>query len=66
MAALEKEKAVLEAELARPEVYSNGEKARAVKLRLDNCAAAIETQTAAWESLAEELERASRLEDAAD
>ena len=70
IAELENEKAALEAELARPEVYSSGEKARAVKLRLDNCAAAIETKTAEWESLAAELETelkpASRPEDAAD
>jgi ATP-binding cassette subfamily F protein 3 len=55
---LESEKIRLEAELARPEVYSNGEKAKAVKLRLDNCAAAIDAKTAEWEKLAAELETA--------
>jgi ATP-binding cassette subfamily F protein 3 len=55
---LENEKTRLEAELARPEVYSNGEKAKAVKLRLDNHTAAIEAKTAEWETLAAELEAA--------
>ena len=55
---LESEKTRLEAELARPEVYANGEKARAVKLMLDNRAAAVETKTAEWEALAAELEAA--------
>jgi ATP-binding cassette subfamily F protein 3 len=55
---LESEKARLEAELARPEVYANGEQARAVKLKLDQCAAAIESKSAEWEALAAELETA--------
>jgi ATP-binding cassette subfamily F protein 3 len=49
--ALEKEKSRLEAELSDPEVYSNGEKAKAVKLKLDECTAAIAEKTAAWEAL---------------
>jgi len=48
---LEKEKVRLEAELSLPAVYSNGEKARAVKLRLDECVAEIEAKTAEWEKL---------------
>jgi len=48
---LEKEKSRLEAELSNPEVYSNGEKAKAVKLKLDECAAAIAEKTAEWEAL---------------
>jgi ATP-binding cassette subfamily F protein 3 len=52
--ALEKEKARLEAELSSPEVYSNGEKAKAVKLKLDECAAAIAEKTAEWEALTAE------------
>ena len=52
---LEKEKSRLEAELSRPEVYSNGEKAKAVKLKLDECAAAIAEKTAGWEALTAEL-----------
>jgi ATP-binding cassette subfamily F protein 3 len=49
--ALEKEKSRLEAELSSPAVYSNGEKAKAVKLKLDECAAAIAKKTAEWEAL---------------
>jgi ATP-binding cassette subfamily F protein 3 len=52
---LEKEKARLETELSNPEVYSNGEKARAVKLKLDECTAAIRDKTAEWEALTAEL-----------
>ena len=48
---LEKEKSRLETELSNPEVYSNGEKAKAVKLKLDECAAAIAEKTAEWEAL---------------
>jgi ATP-binding cassette subfamily F protein 3 len=51
---LEKEKNRLEAELSNPAVYSNGEKARAVKLKLDECTAAITEKTAEWEALAAE------------
>jgi ATP-binding cassette subfamily F protein 3 len=46
--ALEAEKALFENELAKPEVYSFGERAKAVKLKLDACAAAIEAKTAEW------------------
>ncbi|MCL1931870.1 MAG: ABC transporter ATP-binding protein, partial [Treponema sp.] len=52
---LEKEKSRLETELSNPEVYSNGEKAKAVKLKLDECAAAIAQKTAEWEALTAEL-----------
>ena len=48
---LEKEKNRLETELSNPEVYSNGEKAKAVKLKLDECTAAITEKTAEWEAL---------------
>ena len=48
---LEKEKFRLEAELSHPAVYSNGEKARAVKLKLDECVAEIEAKTEEWEKL---------------
>ena len=54
---LEKEKTRLEAELARPDVYSNGERAREVKLKLDECAAAIEVKTREWEAIASEAEK---------
>jgi ATP-binding cassette subfamily F protein 3 len=54
---LEAEKAQWEAELSRPEVYSSGEKAKAVKQKLDECAAAIKVKTAEWEKLAAQLEK---------
>jgi ATP-binding cassette subfamily F protein 3 len=55
---LEAEKAALETELARPGVYSSGEKARDVKRKLDEVAAAVEGKTREWEKAAEELEKA--------
>jgi ATP-binding cassette subfamily F protein 3 len=57
---LEAEKAVLEAELGRPDVYSNGEKARAVKARLDGVTAELEGKGREWEAKAAELEQAER------
>ncbi|MFP3041042.1 ABC-F family ATP-binding cassette domain-containing protein [Treponema primitia] len=57
--ALEAEKATLETELARPDVYSNGEKARAVKARLDGVTAELEGKNREWEAKAAELELAS-------
>jgi len=53
---LESQKAHLEAELSLPEIYSNGEKAKAVKLRLDECEAAIKLKNSEWEAVVEELE----------
>ena len=55
---LEKEKSGLETKLSFPEVYSNGEKARAVKQKLDECDAALAVRTAEWEQIAAELEKA--------
>jgi ATP-binding cassette subfamily F protein 3 len=49
---LENEKSRLEAELSLPAVYSNGEKARAVKQKLDECTDALKTKTAEWEAVA--------------
>ncbi|MDR2370967.1 MAG: ABC-F family ATP-binding cassette domain-containing protein [Treponema sp.] len=57
---LEKEKSRLEAELSLPEVYGSREKAKAVKLRLDKTAAAIDGKTREWEERAAELENAKR------
>jgi len=51
---LEGKKAKLEAELALPEVYSSGEKARAVKAKIDECAVSIEAKTREWEAVAGE------------
>jgi len=52
---LEIKKADKEAELARPDVYSNGEKARGVKQKLDEYAAEIEIKTGEWETITSEL-----------
>jgi len=56
---LEKEKTKLEAELACPDVYSNGEKAKAVKIKLDECIAIIEVKTREWELISKELDNIS-------
>jgi len=58
MEKLEAEKKQLEEKLAKPEVYSSGEKARAAKLALDETAAALEDKSREWESIASELEKA--------
>jgi ATP-binding cassette subfamily F protein 3 len=55
---LEAGKAGLEAQLSRPEVYSSGEKAKAAQEKLKALTGAIEDKTAAWDDLAEELEKA--------
>ena len=52
---LEGEKARLEGDLALPEVYRNGEKARTVRARLAALAGEIEAKTREWESAAGEL-----------
>ncbi|MDR0495905.1 MAG: ABC-F family ATP-binding cassette domain-containing protein [Treponema sp.] len=52
---LESEKTRREADLSRPEVYSNGEKAKAAKQKLDECNAAIRDKTSEWEMLAEKM-----------
>ena len=54
---LENEKSRLEAELARPDVYSVGEKAKEVKQKLDECTASIEEKTHEWEKTALELKK---------
>jgi ATP-binding cassette subfamily F protein 3 len=55
---LEKEKVRLETDLSRPEVYSNGEKAKAVKQKLDEVDAAVVQKNAEWEAVAAKLEEA--------
>jgi ATP-binding cassette subfamily F protein 3 len=55
---LEAEKAALETELARPNVYSNGETARAVTARLNGVSAELEGKGREWETKAAELESA--------
>ena len=53
---LEIEKSGFEEELSQPEVYSNGEKAREIKLKLDKTVFALEAKSREWEKIAEELE----------
>jgi ATP-binding cassette subfamily F protein 3 len=48
---LEKTKTALEAELALPEVYSNGENTKAVKQKLDETTSMIETKSHEWEEI---------------
>jgi ATP-binding cassette subfamily F protein 3 len=54
---LETEKAKWEAELSLPEVYSNGEKAKAVQQKLEACTAALRGKTAEWEILADQIKQ---------
>ncbi|MDR2782410.1 MAG: ABC-F family ATP-binding cassette domain-containing protein [Treponema sp.] len=49
---LEDEKRRLESELGKPEVYSNGEKARAIQSKLADVAYRIEVKTKEWEEIA--------------
>ncbi|MCL2138970.1 MAG: ABC transporter C-terminal domain-containing protein, partial [Treponema sp.] len=49
---LEKEKSSLELELANPQVYSDGIKAKFVKQKLDECEAALIDKNNEWEILA--------------
>jgi ATP-binding cassette subfamily F protein 3 len=53
---LEKTKCALEAELSMPHIYSNTEKAREVKIKIDECTASIEKKTAEWEEAVKELQ----------
>ncbi|MDR3147118.1 MAG: ATP-binding cassette domain-containing protein [Treponema sp.] len=55
--ALEAEKARLEAELSDPAVYSSGEKAKAVQLKLKAMEKGIAEKTSAWEEAAQHLEK---------
>jgi ATP-binding cassette subfamily F protein 3 len=52
---LEAERTGLEAELARPAVYSDGKKARDIQLKLNTLAGDIEAKTREWEDKAGEL-----------
>ena len=45
----------LEAKMADPAVYSNGEKAKAVQRELDEVASQIEAKTSEWEAASEAL-----------
>ena len=52
---LEEKQKELHAKMALPEVYSNGEKARAVQQELEKTESEIEKLTAKWEELSESL-----------
>jgi ATP-binding cassette subfamily F protein 3 len=54
----EAEKARLELEISRPEVYSSGEKAKQVQEKLNMVSGSIATKTVEWEAKAGELEKA--------
>jgi ATP-binding cassette subfamily F protein 3 len=54
----EAEKARLELEISRPEVYSSGERAKQVQEKLNAVSGNITVKTAEWEAKAEELETA--------
>ena len=54
---LENKKSALEADLARPDIYSNGEKAKEVKQKLDECVISIEKATHVWEYIAAQIEK---------
>jgi ATP-binding cassette subfamily F protein 3 len=53
---LEKTKSALETELSLPHIYSNGEKAKEIKLKIDECTTAIEKKTTEWEEIVKELQ----------
>jgi len=54
---LEEEKAVLETQLSRPDVYSSAEKARQVTRKLAEINLALEAKNNEWEVKAAELEK---------
>ena len=59
IASLEEKNSELDAKLADPSVYSNGEKAKAVQKQIEEVAQKIEEVTSAWEQASENLELTS-------
>ena len=55
IASLEEKQKELHAQMSLPEVYSNGEKAKAVQLELEKIGSEIEKLTSSWEELSESL-----------
>ncbi|MBO4319115.1 MAG: ABC-F family ATP-binding cassette domain-containing protein [Treponema sp.] len=55
IASLEEKQKELHAKMSLPDVYSNGEKAKAVQLELEKTESEIEKLTARWEELSESL-----------
>ena len=49
---LENKKLLFEEELSKPEVYSDAQKAREIKIKLDECITLIEDKTIDWEEIA--------------
>ena len=56
IAEAEGKKSELENQMANPDVYSNGEKAKAVQKQIDDINALLDKLNAAWEEAAEKLE----------
>jgi ATP-binding cassette subfamily F protein 3 len=54
---LEHEKQKLTAEIQKPEVYSNGEKAKLVQIQLDDVNAKIDMTSEKWEAIAADLDK---------
>ena len=52
---MENKKNELETKLSDPEIYSNGEKAKAVQKEIEEIASQIEIVTLEWEKASEEL-----------
>jgi ATP-binding cassette subfamily F protein 3 len=57
---LEAEKANLESELAKPDVYSSGEKSKEIQMALNAVVTTLEAKAVEWESTAAELETARK------
>ena len=55
---IDRKKAELENQMANPDVYSNGEKAKAVQKQIDDITAQLEHLNEDWESAAERLDAA--------
>ena len=55
IASLEEKQKELHAQMSLPEVYTNGEKAKAVQLELEKIGSEIEKLTSSWEELSESL-----------
>ncbi|MCL2373652.1 MAG: ATP-binding cassette domain-containing protein [Treponema sp.] len=55
---LERAKVHLEEEISRPEVYSSGEKTKAIRIKLDENTAAAHAKSLEWEAKAQEIEAA--------
>ena len=56
IAKTEEEKSIEENKMANPEVYSNGEKAKAVQARISELSAKLDDLNARWEEAALKLE----------